>query len=91
MENRRSRTGLTGNKGNKEELGAKEIETLLSDFGVGKVDKEKSSHPPLIEREATRQEWAVLNEVGGQQHYPTFNMKQLWKIIAENHRETFPI
>ena len=32
----------------------------------------------------------MLKEVVEQQHYHTGNTEQLWKIIAENYRDTFP-
>lgn len=77
--------------------GNEQLEVLLSHYGTEKThtwkdDKEMKSKtsPPLVDAEACRTEWKDLKTVVKVQMYPRDSIFNLWRLLAEFHRDMFP-
>ena len=44
----------------------------------------------FINEASTLAEWASLKQVVYENSYPRYNMRELWKLIYDNHKTSFP-
>ena len=73
----------------REEFGVEEIHTLASFYGEEAKNGETISRP-LITKEACLEEWSLAKEVVLQNRYPKHSTQALYKLLADNHGDTFP-
>lgn len=65
------------------------IETLIKHYGEKKTRGDVTVDG-IIEPESTRHEWKLLKELVKLQGYPRDDMKALWKLIYQFHKDQFP-
>jgi hypothetical protein len=72
-----------------EQFGNDKLETLIDHYGTSK-DCKGEKKKALINAEETKLEWQLVKQVVRQQRYPRHNTAELWKIILDFHKDTFP-
>lgn len=88
-----------------EVLGLRSLTFLSSDevdsYGTAKIvklsehfGKEKNvngiTSPALIDPVKVLPEWSLLKTIVKQERYPRDKMQELWKLVFQHHKETFP-
>ena len=72
-----------------ESYGTAKIEQLSEHFGKEKTVKDVTS-PALIDPLKVLPEWSLLKTVVKQEKYPRDKMQELWKLVFQHHKDTFP-
>ena len=70
--------------------GNDKIETLCAVYRAEKVKKCGEIVPPVINKDATRDEWVKVKQCVVDNIYPRHSIAQLWSLIKSYHREDFP-
>ena len=78
--------------------GCEQIVALIDHFGKEQVsvweDEDRNAvretSGPIIDAQATKQEWSLVKETVKAQMYPRDSTVALWKLISQFHSDTFP-
>ena len=72
-----------------ETYGVDKIEQLCNHFGKEKAVKELIS-APIINTSQVLAEWNLAKSIIKQEKYPRNRMMELWQLVYQHHKETFP-
>ena len=72
-----------------ETYGVDKIEQLCNYFGKEKAVKELIS-APIINTSQVLAEWNLAKSIIKQEKYPRNRMMELWQLVYQHHKETFP-
>ena len=81
-----------------ETWGCEQLDFIIHHFGKEAVSSWKDEDGtaasniscPLVDAQATREEWQAVKETVMAQLYPRDNTHTLWKLISQYHGDSFP-
>lgn len=80
------------------QFGAEKLEMLLGHYGAEQTHTWKEGDPsvhtkkssPLVDAQATREEWIRAKTTVHPQHYPRGTITALWTMMVQHHADDFP-